>query len=204
MRFTALRLAAAVALLGASCMARATPVTLGFEGVTTDLLFPATPYAESGFTLTNLAPNGFNDGIFAKEQSNSNGSATFVFCAYDSGCASGTAVRLTGTTPFALKSLEVGTFLSAAEAGTLEITGFLQAGGTVTTTVNVKTAWATQALRDFTDLLSVEFRGHKVYAVAFDNLVLEVDRKSQVPEPGSLALAGLATAGLGLSRRRRA
>lgn len=203
MRFTVLRLAAAAILLGTSCLAQATPITLGFEGVTADLLVPAAPYVESGFTLINLAPNRFNDGIFAKDQSNSNGSATFVFCAVEGSCGPGTALRLTGSTPFSLKSFEVGTFLTETDVGTLEITGFLQAGGTVTTSVDVRTAWATHALRDFTDLLGVEFRGHKIYAVAFDNLVLDASRKSQVPEPGSLALAGLAVAGLGLARRRR-
>ncbi|MBB2487330.1 PEP-CTERM sorting domain-containing protein [Mitsuaria sp. WAJ17] len=204
-KFTAaLSSVALVALSAVPTLASAAPVVLSFEGVTADAdqIIPVTPYTESGYTLTNMNPGTFNDGIFGKDASNSNGSATFVFCAYDSTCFSGTSIKLTGGAPFTLKSIDVGNWETGGPAGTLELIGSVLGGGTVMAVLNTGDAWATKLLSGFDNLLSVEFRGHTAYAVAFDNLVL--DRSpGRVPEPGSLALAALALAGLGLSARRR-
>lgn len=203
--FTAtLSTAALIALSAVPTLASAAPVVLGFEGVTadSDQTIPVTPYTESGYTLSNMNPGDFNDGIFGKDASNSNGSATFVFCAYDSACFSGTAIKLTGGAPFTLKSIDIGNWETGGPAGTLELIGSVLGGGTVTAVLDTGDSWATHLLSGFDHLLSVEFRGHTAYAVAFDNLVLDLS-PSRVPEPGSLALAALALAGLGLSARRR-
>lgn len=181
----------------------AAPVTLGFEGVVADYgqALPAAPYTEAGYQLVNLSPGPFSDGIFGKHASNSNGSATFVFCAYDSSCASGTAMKLTGPQPFTLTSIDVGNWELGGVAGTLELIGTLLGGATVSTVLGSADAWSTQTLSGFVNLTSVEFRGHSAYAVGIDNLVLDTSRS--VPEPGSLALASLALAGLGLRGRKR-
>jgi len=204
-KFTATLSTAALIALGAvPTFASAAPVVMGFEGVTadSDQIVPVTPYTEGGYTLTNLNPGDFNDGIFGKNASNSNGSATFVFCAYDSTCFSGTSIKLTGGAPFTLKSLDVGNWETGGPAGTLELIGSVLGGGTVTAVLGSGDAWATHLLSGFDNLLSVEFRGHTAYAVAIDNLVLDLS-PGRVPEPGSLALAALALAGVGLSARRR-
>ncbi|MGM9515305.1 PEP-CTERM sorting domain-containing protein [Roseateles sp. DB2] len=185
-------------------LSSAAPVTMGFEGVADDSgqVVPGTPYTEASYQLVNLAPSPYSDGIFGKYASNSNGSATFVFCAYDSTCYAGTAIKLTGPQPFSLKSIDVGNWERGYLPGSMELIGTLVGGGTVSTMLSTSDLWSSHLLAGFDMLTSVEFRGHGTYAVAFDNLVL--DASHSVPEPGSLALLSLAVAGLGLRGRRRA
>jgi hypothetical protein len=185
-----------------STIAAAAPVTIGFEGVVGNggAQVPVTPYTESGFTFT-VSTAGPSNGIFGKDASNSNGSATFVFCAFDSGCTNGSVVTLAGTAPFSLDSIDVGNWQRNAGAGTMELIGHLVGGGTVTTTLATDTLWSTNALSGFGNLLSVDFKGYTTYAVAFDNLV--INAPASVPEPASLALAGLALAGVGAAARRK-
>lgn len=184
-------------------IAMADPVTIGFEGVAPDnsSVVTSTPYAytESGYSF-NASTSGGTAGIFGKFASNSNGSATFVFCSFDSGCTDGTSVTLTGTTPFSLNSIDVGNWMTGQAAGSLELIGHLLGGGTVTTTLGTGNAWSSNLLSGFDNLQSVEFRGHTTYAVAFDNLVISA---GTVPEPASLALVGLALAGMGFAARRK-
>lgn len=188
--------------------ALATPVKLGFEGVVadTDSSTPITPYTESGFTLTNLKPTQFNDGIFGKASGvNTNGSAVFGFCAYDNACDSGTAIRLTGTAPFSLNSIEIASlfpnFTPQAAHPALQLIGTLFGGGTITTTLSYGATWASYGVSGFSNLQSLELRGLDEYAVAIDNLILNADAGARLPEPGSLALSALALAALGLRRR---
>lgn len=184
-------------------LSTAAPVTMGFEGVVDDggQALPIAPYSEVGYQLVNLAPDLYSDGIFGKDASNSNGSATFVFCSYDSSCRPGTAIKLTGPQPFSLKSIEVGNWERSGTPGSMELIGTLVGGGTVSTLLGISDIWSAHLLAGFDNLSSVEFRGLGTYAVAFDNLVL--DASHSVPEPGSLALLSLAVAGLGLRGRRR-
>lgn len=200
---TAFAALAAFTFSAIPALATAAPVTLGFEGVADDSgqVVPGAPYSEAGYQLVNLTPSPYSDGIFGKDASNSNGSATFVFCAYDSSCFPGTAIKLTGPQPFSLKSIEVGNWERGYLPGSMELIGTLAGGGTVSTLLSTADLWSSHLLAGFDNLRSVEFRGHGTYAVAFDNLVLDVSRS--VPEPGSLALLSLAVAGLGLRRRQR-
>ena len=201
---TACAALAAITFSAVPALAIAAPVTLGFEGLVAnnDQILPAAPYSEAGYQLVNLAPGIYSDGIFGKDASNSNGSATFVFCAYDSTCQAGTAMQLSGPQPFSLKSLEIGNWERGQPAGSMELIGTRVGGGMVSALLDLSDTWSAHLLAGFDNLTSVEFRGHGVYAVAFDNLVL--DTGHSVPEPGSLALLSLAVAGLGLRGRRRA
>lgn len=199
-------LQATIATCALLCL-QAGATTIGFEGVVpnTSSIVPVTPYTESGFTFTNLHNATGSDGIFGSAASNSNGTATFVFCTYNNGCGTDVFVTLTAAdaSPFSLTSIDAGNWQAATTAGSIDLIGHLVSGGTVTTSITAGKTWETFAISGFHDLISVDFYGRAVYAVAIDNLELNATPSSNVPEPTSIALLGLGLAGLVAGRRRK-
>jgi hypothetical protein len=184
---------------------QANATTIGFEGVVTDssTLVPVTPYTESGFIFTNLQNNFGTDGIFGSDIANSNGTAIFVFCSYNTGCGTNVFVSLAAAdaAPFSLSSISAANWQGEAATGSIDLVGHLVGGGTVTASVTAAAGWGTYAIAGFNNLSSVDFYGRTVYAVAMDNL--EVNASADVPEPASIALLGLGLAGVAAARRRK-
>ncbi|KQW50796.1 hypothetical protein ASC81_24175 [Pelomonas sp. Root405] len=111
-------------------------------------------------------------------------------------------------------------FINGWSASSIEVTGMLLGGGTVSQTLSLDgindgpgggTDFETAVLAGFwstSDLVSLQFAGFigadDNQAFQLDNIALDVTRVSQLPEPGSLALGGLALAAAWQTRRRAA
>jgi len=179
--------------------------TIGFEGVVSneDAVIPVTPYTESGYMLTSQTDAASN-GIFGKDVTSSNGTATFVFCSYAGDCADGEFISLTSVngSPFSLSSISAGNWQGEEITGAIDLVGHLVGGGTVNASVAAGATWGTYRLSGFDNLLGVDFYGRTVYAVAMDNL--EVNTSANLPEPASLALLGAGVLGVAAVRHRKA
>ena len=104
-------------------------------------------------------------------------------------------------------------------ASTIVMTGALLGGGTVSQTLTINglndgpggandfQSAVLDAFWGASELVSLQFSGFignsPNKAFQLDNIALDVTRVGNVPEPGSLALAGLALAGLWQTRRMR-
>ena len=177
---------------------------IDFDAHPTDF---ANPIFEGGFRFDFLATGWgvFGPGSGACCDINYNGT-TALFADGDRQNQRGNVVmsRVGGGT-FDLFSFDAAVY-ALVTPGSIDVTGAIQGGGTVATTLALGTPWQTFALNGFTNLVSVTFRdtqsGGFLVAPGFgiDNLRTE----EAVPAPAPLALLGLGLAALGLSRRRRA
>jgi hypothetical protein len=112
----------------------------------------------------------------------------------------------TGGGLFSLTSLDAATAFERF-SGSIEITGNLAGGGTISQTISVTDTFTNFVLNPgFTNLVSVQFRdpisGDFLTTPGFslDNLVVDV---TAVPEPGTLVLVGGAFVAIGMRRRLR-
>jgi PEP-CTERM motif len=197
-----LRVAAASGLalmLGLSSVgAAAAPVTLRFEGVapSSGVTYSGPNYSEAGFNLSN--PGGAGQVAIVDSAAGFNGSGS-AYYAWNS---------LAGNNPVLLTSLDGGLFdLLSLDVGggqngvsNFDIIGNLFGGGAVVFNVVGAGVFSNISLSGFTNLVSVGFSYTSGDVGAIDNLQLAV---AAVPEPGSVALVGLAFAALAVSRRRR-
>lgn len=157
----------------------------------------AMAYGEDGYLLQSSLGNAlYHNDIFQPMTGvNTNGTAVLGWCG--SYCGGVKTITLTGAGLISLASFDVASLVEGSGSGKLLVTGYLDAGGSVSQVVNYGDAWITASLAGFTRLTRVEIYSGSDVDVAVDNLLV-----SAVPEPGSLALVGSAMAGLMLRRRR--
>jgi PEP-CTERM motif len=148
---------------------------------------PGAPYFEAGFTLT--ATDG-NSAVFdAAASSIFPGDPTSWF-----GFASDDTITLTGPTVFSLDSVLLGP--SSLGSGTVDftVTGFIDGGGTVSTTFSGLTTATYEAI-GFANLDSAQFTATSDSGI--DDIQLNT------PEPGSVLLVVGGFAGIAAILRRR-
>lgn len=200
-------LLALCALLGGPALAA--PVTLGFDELpTTDYnTFIGNSYVNSGFSLTTNAP-GFM--VWGGKSPGYLGSAALMAWGTDGqGQPAQISLQRSDGGLFDLRSIDLA---NPVNHHPVVFSGFDAAGG-------LMAAFTVEA-EQITDQLTTIHFGGRFDGVArvswfqgtsdaklheFDNLVLEAlpPQTGDVPEPGTLALAGLSLGALAFSRRRR-
>lgn len=121
----------------------------------------------------------------------------------------GLTVTSVNASPFKLNSIDLVGWYSTAAGNKATLTGFKAGGGTVTQTVDLSTVanglkrtgndFTTYSLTGFDNLNSLTITHNFSDYLAIDNFVVNA---TQVPEPSSLALFGLAVAAGAFARRR--
>jgi hypothetical protein len=103
---------------------------------------------------------------------------------------------------FNLVSLEAAIGRSTIElpyyinSATLNLTGYIAGGGTVTQTLELHKNWNWYSLKGFQNLTQLVFEGNTLPGFGIDNL-------SDVPEPDTQYLILLAAVAIAVARRRR-
>ena len=214
---------AAAVILGVAALvlsAQAHAMVIGFEGVVPPgslLVWPATPYSEGGFTITNsLGRDSYTDAIYSAATPGVIGNGTDIF-GWAGTMENQITLSLTqdGGAPFSIESLDASPLVGGyfhPDGMTLTTIGYVSGGGTVTETLAlVKDTWVTFGLpATFGNLTRLDIIGNPHVPTgyglgndfAMDNLVLnQPSQPDLVPEPATLSV--LALGALGLLRRRR-
>jgi hypothetical protein len=180
----------------AATLVSAAPATVTLENIAPSGSFSnydGSGFTKQGFSFTldhgHVIDSGYGSYVF------NNGSDWLM---HDSpGVFSITRV---GNGLFAFSQFDYGHYGRINATTSVTLTGFYADNSTVTQVLGFTDSIQTLALSSaWTNLSRVQFVGHGNQA--YDNFVF--DRAATVPEPASLALVGLALAGVGIARRRR-
>jgi len=192
---------AIIAMAAFMSPASATVITFDGLGTNTDK-----PVSVDGFTFDYLDENGWcicSTGASSAQISN----GTDQILIRDTGDRDSTISMSVDSGLFSLQSFLGADGLLGIGQRTIEVTGFLFGGGTVTesfiTTADTQSLYSLSAA--FTGLTAVNFHsfGDSGDGMALDNITVNSEINGEVPEPAPLALLGLGLLGLGFARKRR-
>ena len=191
-------------LAAATLASNAQATVLNFNNTSTGAL-SSSGYTSNGFSFTGSLFLIGSEGYPDASNYAYNGSDYLMY--YN-------PVKLTSSTgAFSLNSIDLAQWADFNNVTAATLTGIKVGGGTVSKvltlgvgTNNANTSgndFTTFALSGFDNLASLTFTRNGSYYMAMDNLVLNAS-SNVVPEPASLALMGLALAGVAAARRRAA
>lgn len=163
----------------------------------------STPIFDSGFQFDfNASGWGvFGPGSGACCNVNYNGTPA-LFADGDRSDVATAVMTMVGGGAFDVSSLDASVYWIGA-SGQLNLIGQLEGGGTVTTTLDVTSTWASFSLSNFNNLVSLTFQDsqHGGFLVAPGFGIDNINTAASTPEPATLAL--LASGMLGLAGMRR-
>jgi len=186
------------ALLCAVFAGQAQAIVIDFDAHADDF---GSPIVDSGFQF-DFTAGGW--GVFGPASGaccnvNYNGTTSLFADGDNGGQRANVVMTKVGGGTFDVSSLDAAVYWIGA-SGTLELTGALSGGGTVTTSLNVGTPWQSFAV-GFTDLVSLKFQDSASGAF-LDAPGFGIDNISTapVPEPETYALMLLGLGALGVRR----
>jgi len=200
-----LKLVSACAIAGACSSAQATLVT--FEGHPTSGLPVET---SEGFTFTfnaagwAIAADGFNPGGIPFTH---NGTTRLLLAGSRGSSFAQVRVSQTHGNPFSLQGVDAATMFEDF-VGSISVTGSILGGGTISQVIGVDETFDPYTFSGFDNLTSVVFAEtvvgtyERTPGLSLDNLRVN-EPSGRVPEPGSLALVGIAAFAAACAGRRR-
>jgi hypothetical protein len=192
---TAFQIALATAALSLSLTASATTITFNSLEHTGSNYQSMATYQEGGFNLDA-------HGSFASAEQGTTGWYFGSASLFNNAMGGTTTLTKIGGGTFSFDSIDLAPVSTTYSTGaTVSFTGQVHGGGTVNQAFTLSNGYAfsTFSFSGFNNLDSVSWVQASPFH-QFDNLVL--DQSSNVPEPASLALIGLAAAAMGLARRK--
>lgn len=202
-----IRVTVALTIVGLVAASPAGAQTITFNGnaCVGNTVFPGATYIESGFQFAFAGPQpAIASAAWCSDYEAYAGSAA-IFNNFN---ASTTTLSRVGGGTFSLSSIDLASIQFEGSSGSVQFTGNLFGGGTVTSTKSWSAAGAgasptfsTSAFdASWTNLSSVVFE-QSVHAFQFDNVVLS-SSTTTVPEPSTVALMTAGLLALGVATRR--